>query len=386
MEWDIPPLIIGDLRIKLIQGGRGVKVSGANLASAVADQWEQDDQWEKENPGEKCLKGGAGIIAVVGLKESDHCSGNYFKSSGEALKNEVFLARSKAKARSVIGVNIMNVLSDCESLVRASIEAEVDMIISGAGVPKDLPKYLRKGSKTKLIPIVSSARLAGTICRYWRDKHHYLPDAIVVEGPKAGGHLGFSLEELEDEDFVEHGLERIIPQVVETVKKYETDRKIPIIAAGGIFSGEDIGKFLKLGAAGVQMATRFVTTYECDADIEFKRAYLNCKKEDIVVTNSPVGMPVRVIRNRFITDAEAGKKVPPECQYQCLITCDPNQSSYCIANALLEARKGNLESGFACAGANAWRCKKIVPVADVFKSLNIEYREGKPLHDSYTSL
>lgn len=379
---NIPSIKIGDLEVKLIQGGMGVGISQSRLASAVAN------------------KGGAGIIASVGLgilnghfKEERKKNKNrimnatgeverkkiyeelYVRANQNALRDEIKKARSLSKG--IIGVNIMHALSDYPGLVQTAIEENVDLIISGAGIPRDLPSYLNGNSHTKLIPIVSSGKLAGMMCKAWARLGH-LPDAVVVEGPKAGGHLGYSRAELDDSNYVSNGLERIIHEVIPAVKEYETpNRKIPVIAAGGIFYGGDIRKFNELGAAGVQMATRFVTTDECDADDKFKQAYVDCKKEDLVIINSPVGMPGRAINNPFLRRVEAGETVPIACPYHCLRTCKPDTSPYCIARVLVDSQQGKLENGYVFAGTNAWRCNEIVPVRQVFESLNREYAEGK---------
>lgn len=359
-NWHIPLLEIGDAKLKLFQGGMGVGISCAGLASAVANE------------------GGLGVIASVGLSEAKGYTGDYIKDSNRALREEIQLARSKMHPGvGFLGVNIMHALSNYSDLVQTAIEEEIDFIISGAGVPRDLPTYVRD-SPTKIIPIVSSARLVDMLCKSWVRQGH-APDGIVVEGPKAGGHIGYDFEQLWDLDFVAHGLERIIPQVVEAIKPYEQQiqRKIPVIAAGGIFFGGDIAKFLELGASGVQMATRFVTTYECDADIKFKQAYLDCKPEDLVIIKSLVGMPGRAIKNKFLELVEAGQRVPINCPYHCLKTCVPEKSPYCIARALTEARQGRFKGGYVFAGSNAWRCDKIISVPEVFQALNREYQEGK---------
>lgn len=356
-NWVIPTLKIGNLEVKLIQGGMGVGVSLSELASAVANE------------------GGAGIIATVGIGALKGYPGSYVEANKAALADEIRKARSKTKG--VVGVNVMHALTDYADLVRTAVEENVDLIISGAGIPKDLPSYLN-GKDIKLVPIVSSARLADMLCKAWGGKlYNHFPDAIVVEGPKAGGHLGYSMEQLVDPDYVEHGLERIVPEVVEVVKKYEqmAGRAIPVIGAGGIFYGGDIARMHELGAAGVQMATRFVTTPECDADMKFKMEYVKSQKEDIVLIKSPVGMPGRAIDNQFLREVREGRK-DFVCGYQCLKTCDPSKSPYCIAEGLFAAQKGELENGFAFCGTNAWRCKNIVPVKEVFRLLNEEYKQG----------
>lgn len=380
---NIPLIKMGDLEVKLIQGGMGVGISRAKLASAVAN----------------CS--GAGIIASVGLgllngyfeeekRENKNRIKNaspenrkiilgelYIKANQNALRDEIRLARSLTNG--VIGVNIMHALSDYPKLVQTAVEENVDLIISGAGIPRDLPSYLNGNNHTKLIPIVSSGKLAGMMCKAWARLRHP-PDAIVVEGPKAGGHLGYSSEELNNCEFVAHGLERIIPEVIADVREYGN---IPVIAAGGIFYGGDIRKFIELGAAGVQMATRFVTTHECDAALEFKQAYIDCGSEDLIIINSPVGMPGRAIQNDFLRKVIAGKTVPIYCPYHCLKTCKPDESPYCIAKALIDAQQGKFERGYVFAGANAWRCKnvltneKLVTVEKVFEDLEREYAENK---------
>jgi NAD(P)H-dependent flavin oxidoreductase YrpB (nitropropane dioxygenase family) len=348
-------LRIGNLTAKLpiIQGGMGVGISLSGLASAVANE------------------GGIGIIAAAGIGMLDYdFSTNFLEANITRLKSEIRKAREKTKG--IIGVNIMVALTNYADYVKAAIEEGIDIIFSGAGLPMNLPQYLEGKYDTKLVPIVSSARAAGIICRKWLDKYNYLPDAIVVEGPKAGGHLGFKETQIFD---AEYSLEKILPEVVNEVKPYEDKigRPIPVIAAGGIYSGEDINKFMKLGASGVQMATRFVTTEECDASIDFKNTYINAKKEDLDIIKSPVGMPGRAIRNTFTEDISKGVNKPFKCPYHCIITCDYKNSPYCIALALTNAQKGNLEHGFAFAGENAYKADKIVSVKELMKTLQKEY-------------
>jgi nitronate monooxygenase len=348
-------LKIGNLtaRLPIIQGGMGVGISLSGLAAAVANE------------------GGVGVIAAAGIGMLDYdFSTKFLEANLERLKSEIRKAREKTKG--IIGVNIMVALTNYAEFVKASIEEGIDVIFSGAGLPLNLPQYLEGKYETKLVPIVSSARAAGVICRKWLDKYNYLPDAIVVEGPKAGGHLGFK----EDQIFnPEYSLEKIIPEVINEVKPFEdkAGRPIPVTAGGGIYSGEDIYKFIKLGASGVQMATRFVTTEECDASIDFKNTYINSKKEDVTIIKSPVGMPGRAIRNDFTDDISRGANKPFKCPYHCIVTCDYKNSPYCIALALTNAQKGNLENGFAFAGENAYRTDKIVSVHELMETLQKEY-------------
>jgi nitronate monooxygenase len=226
-----------------------------------------------------------------------------------------------------------------------------------------------------LVPIVSSARAANLITRRWFERYHYKPDAFVVEGPKAGGHLGFKPEQITDPNYQ---LEKLIPEVVAEVKELEktVEGNIPVIAAGGVYTGKDIQKYLSLGASAVQMGTRFVATNECDASNSFKQAYIQSKKEDIVIIKSPVGLPGRAIRNTFIDDVEAGVKKPFSCPYHCIITCDFKKSPYCISSALMQAKKGDLKHGFAFSGSNAYRINSIVPVGTLINELREGYEQS----------
>jgi NAD(P)H-dependent flavin oxidoreductase YrpB (nitropropane dioxygenase family) len=197
----------------------------------------------------------------------------------------------------------------------------------------------------------------------------------VLEGPLAGGHLGYSLAEIADPEHVT--LDTILKDVLAVVKVFETaEHRIPVIAAGGIFDGQDIARAMRLGASGVQMATRFVCTHECDVSEKYKEAYLNAKEEDIIIIQSPVGMPGRVINNEFVRRINAGEKMDIGCKYQCLVTCDPKKVNYCIAKALLSAARGHMDNGFAMAGSNAYRIKKIVSVKELIAELVEEARKA----------
>lgn len=351
----IPELKIRDLvaKIPIIQGGMGIGISLSGLASAVANE------------------GGIGVIAaaMIGLHETDICS-NFKEANIRALRKEIRKAREATEG--ILGVNIMVALTNFADMVKTSIEEGIDIIFAGAGLPLDLPKYLTDGFKTKLVPIISSARAAKAICRKWLSRFDSLPDAFVVEGPLAGGHLGFNAEQLESPHFT---LEKLVPEVLEAVTPFreEHDVEIPVIAAGGIYTGADIHNFLQLGAAGVQMATRFVATHECDADIRFKQSFIDARKEDLVIIESPVGMLGRAIRNRFINDVEEGRKKPFKCPYHCISSCNCTDSPYCIALALVNAKRGNLKRGFAFAGENAYRVDRIVSVKELISSLLDEY-------------
>jgi len=350
LSQNIPVLQIGDLKIcpPIIQGGMGVRVSGANLASAVANE------------------GCAGIIASVGLGDYENYSSSRFVAiNNDALRSVIRKAR--AQSDGIIGVNVMVVLSNYEELVKVCVEEAVDMIICGSGLPLDLPK-LTEGSNIKLIPIVSSARALNIIYRKWKQNYNRIPDAVILEGPMAGGHLGFSYDEINNN--TAKTLEVLVTELVAFVDTLE--EKIPVIAAGGIYDGNDIAKFLKIGAAGVQMATRFVCTDECDVHDDFKQAYITAKKEDIAIINSPVGLPGRVIRSEFTERVLRGETIPFRCPHHCLRSCDPRTAPYCIARVLGDASKGKLLNSFVFAGANAYRCTEIIPVKTLINQLSEE--------------
>ena len=268
----------------------------------------------------------------------------------------------------------MVALSHFTELVRTAIEEKVDIIFAGAGLPLNLPSYLTPEATTKLVPIVSSARAAKIICTKWYSEYKYIPDAIVVEGPNAGGHLGFKHEQIEDNNF---SLEAIVPQVVSEVKRFAEQHncKIPIIAGGGVYSGEDIYRILSLGTDAVQMGTRFVATKECDASETFKQAYINSEKDDIKIIQSPVGLPGRAIGNSFLDKVAEGLCRPKKCAFNCLRTCDIEKTPYCIMLALYNAYKGRMDHGYAFCGANAWRCDRILSVKELIESLRAEYKE-----------
>jgi nitronate monooxygenase len=255
---------------------------------------------------------------------------------------------------------------------RTAMDEGIDIIFSGAGLPLTLPGILRNGDRTKLVPIISSGRAASILCQRWLSRYKYLPDAFVVEGPMAGGHLGFKADQLDDPEF---SLEKLTKEVIEAVEPFERAEKrtIPVIPAGGIFDGGDIHRFLQLGASGVQMATRFVATHECDAERAFKETYVNAREEDLVIIKSPVGLPGRVIKNQFIEEINNGERKPVRCPYHCIKTCDPEKSPYCIALALESARRGKFRHGFAFAGQNAYRVKEIVSVKELVNSLKAEF-------------
>ena len=354
-SFEIPKLTIRSktAQLPIIQGGMGVGISLSSLSSAVAEN------------------GGVGVIAAngIGMIEPD-----YFKDGRSAnirgLRHEI--RKAKEKTSGLIGVNIMVALEDFQELLQTAIEEKVDMVFLGAGLPiKNLPVAQMREANVQIVPIVSSARATSLIFSMWKKMYHDVPDAVVVEGPKAGGHLGFKEKELEDEAF---SLETVIPQVVSLLTLYEKEfnRSIPVIAAGGIFTGEDIYKVMKLGAHGVQMGTRFAATEECDADIRFKEAIVECSQKEIGIIKSPVGMPGRAIINTFLTDTTE-KKSKFNCPWQCLAGCHADEANYCISLALNNARKGNLKHGFVFVGSNAYRVKSIVPVKELMSELKEQF-------------
>jgi NAD(P)H-dependent flavin oxidoreductase YrpB (nitropropane dioxygenase family) len=359
-QWSkMPKLRIGDAVAKLpiVQGGMGVGISLSGLASAVANE------------------GGIGVIAAnsIGMLDPEYYAKNKDANS-IILRKEI--RKAKEKTSGLIGVNIMVAVDDYPDLLRVAIEEKIDMVFLGAGLPiKGIPVEDLRAAGVKVIPIVSSARAAGLIFRSWSKKYKDIPDAVVVEGPKAGGHLGFKADQIDDPDFA---LERILPEVLAEIKTFEAkyQRTIPVIAAGGIFTGADIYKVFKLGAGGVQMGTRFVATHECDANIGFKEAYVACREDDLEMIKSPVGMPGRAIRNSFLKDIAAGKKMGFKCAWRCLKSCDIKNARYCISLVLDNARQGFLDKGFAFAGSNAFRVDSIVSVNELLQELINQYQHA----------
>lgn len=344
-------LKIGDSISKypIIQGGMGVGVSMHKLAGNVAKE------------------GGIGIISTADIGYQDEeFDKNPMKANLKAIGNEIKKAR-KIAPNGIIGVNVMVALNNYGEIVKECVKNKIDLIISGAGLPKDLPAFI-KNTKTKIAPIVSSGRCAKLISKIWMSKYNYIPDMIVIEGPEAGGHLGFKQDELTPNTNLK--LEDITKDVIKEVKEIEqeTGKEIPVIVAGGIFDGKDIAKYINLGANGVQMATRFVATEECDASYEFKKAYVDAKKEDIKIIKSPVGMPGRAIRNEFIKKVEESKNKITKC-YKCINTCNPLETPYCITKALINAVKGNINEGLIFCGSNVDKINKIVTVRELMQEL-----------------
>lgn len=346
-------LKIGDLtaEIPVMQGGMGVGISLSSLAGAVAKE------------------GGIGILsaAQIGYREPDFDT-NPIEANLRAIGTEVAKAREIARG-GIIGINIMVATREYDRYVRAALDAGVDLIVSGAGLPMTLPE-LAKGYDIKLVPIVSSEKSARVIFRYWMKKYNRLPDAVVVEGPRAGGHLGFSLSELTAYENKDADYDEEIGRILAFVKDFSAEKEIPVIIAGGIYDRKDMLHYLSMGASGVQMATRFVTTYECDAAQEYKNAYLRARKEDIVIVKSPVGMPGRAILNPFMKRAGQGQIPHGRC-HLCIGKCNPQEMPYCITEALVNAAKGNVDQALLFCGSNAYRADHLETVKDIMEEFRI---------------
>ena len=334
---------IGDLelRVPVLQGGMGVGVSLHKLAGAVA------------------AAGGVGVIstAQIGFRDPDFAK-HPIECNLKAIGEEIKKAREIAKG-GIIGVNIMVVTRRYEEYVKAAVKAGVDMIISGAGLPMELPALV-EGSKVMLLPIVSGKRALKVILSYWKKHYNRKPDGVVVEGPKAGGHLGFKREELAT--LTKEGYDEEIRQIIELANTED----IPVFVAGGVYTREDLLHYRTMGAAGVQMATRFVTTYECDASDAYKQAYLEASLEDIEIVSSPVGMPGRAIHNAFLERVQKGEKFFSPCK-QCITTCDPAVTPYCITQALINAVEGRVQDGLLFCGENAYRADHIEHVSEIME-------------------
>lgn len=346
-------LKIGDkiAKIPIIQGGMGVGVSRSKLAGAVA------------------AEGGIGVIstAQIGYDEEGF-EKDQKRCNLKAIEEHVKKAKQQAKD-GLVGVNVMVALKDYAEHVKAAVKAGVDVVISGAGLPVTLPELV-EGSDTKIAPIVSTEKAAHVILKMWDRKYHRTADFIVIEGPEAGGHLGFSKEELAHEEELHYDSE--IQRIIATVKEYgkKFGQKIPVIVAGGIFSREDVAHALELGADGVQVASRFVATEECDADTAYKEAYINARESDVTIIESPVGMPGRALKNDFLKQVKEKHMAIGKC-YGCLAKCNPSEIPYCITDALIKAVKGDVEHGLMFCGANVGKIDQISTVHEVMQGLMV---------------
>ena len=346
------PLKMGNIEAKvpLIQGGMGVGISLGRLAGAVAKE------------------GGIGIIsaAQIGFKEPDFDT-NTKEANLRAIQKEYDKARAIAPD-GIIGFNIMVAMRHYEEYVRAAIDAGADLILSGAGLPTDLPR-IAGDSRAKLAPIVSTDKSAKVILKYWGRKYKRMPDLLVIEGPKAGGHLGFTKEQLKAYDQAAYDAE--VSDILDTVRSYEEEFqcRIPVALAGGIENKAQAEHAFSLGVDAIQAATRFVTTEECDAHIKYKEAYLNAKETDIVIVKSPVGMPGRAILNPFMEKVMAGERIPHSSWHRCLQKCNPSEIPYCITDALVHAARGEVDDALLFCGAYAYKADHLETVKEVIDSL-----------------
>lgn len=345
------PLIIGDLvaKVPIIQGGMGVGISRSSLAIAVAKA------------------GGIGVIsgAQIGYDEDDF-ENNTLNANLRALKKHITKAKENC-LDGIIAVNLMVAMNNYEEHVRQAIDSGIDLIISGAGLPTKLPSLV-KGSSVKIAPIISTSKAAKVILKMWDRKEKTTADLIVVEGPKAGGHLGYTKTELES--ITDFDYDKEFKEILKIAKDYaiKYNKEIPVVAAGGIYTGDDVAKYIKLGASGVQVGTKFVTTHECDADERFKNTYINSSKDDINIVTSPVGMPGRAIKNKFIDKVTINRPKITKC-YNCLIPCNPKNTPYCISKALINAAKGDIDDALLFCGENAYRADRLYSVDEVISEL-----------------
>lgn len=339
------------MRFPVIQGGMGVGISLGCLAGTVAKE------------------GGAGVIsaAQIGFREPDFDE-NTKAANLRAIRKEYEKAR-EISPDGLIGFNLMVAMRHYEEYAREAAETGADFIVSGAGLPTALPKIVMDYD-IKLAPIVSTEKSAKVILKYWDKKYGRIPDFLVIEGPDAGGHLGFDEESLKKYE-KPFAYAQEVKRILHIVKGYEEEygRKIPTVLGGGIDSPEAVKEALSLGVDGVQAATCFVATEECDADIRYKQAYIDAEKEDIIIVKSPVGMPGRAIKNRMMERVMGGEKIPHGPCRGCLNKCNPAEIPYCITDALIHAAKGETEDALLFCGAGAYRTERIKTVREVIDEL-----------------
>lgn len=346
-------LRIGDkiAKLPIIQGGMGVGVSLSRLAGAVAKE------------------GGVGIISTAQIGyEEEGFENNQAECNLRAIRKHIQRAKEIACGNGLIGVNIMVALKHYKEHVKAAVAAGADVIISGAGLPMNLPELIGEPCRTKIAPIVSSKRAAGLILKMWAHRYDRTADFIVIEGPKAGGHLGFSNEQLNDTESIH--FDREVQEIIACKEEYEAQfhTKILVIVAGGVYDHEDIVHAMELGADGVQIASRFVATNECDASEAYKQAYVEAAETDVEIIQSPVGMPGRALHNAFI-DRLKDARIPIKKCYNCLEKCNPSNVPYCITKALIDAVKGDVENGLVFCGANVGRIHKMTSVHELMQEL-----------------
>ena len=352
------PIGTHSLSIPLIQGGMGIGVSLSGLAGHVA----------------AC--GGMGVISTAhpGYDRPDF-EQDPFGANLRALAAHISKAKAITNGRGMVAVNAMVAITQYADAVRTAVAAGADAIISGAGLPTELPALV-KGSKTAIAPVVSSGRAARTICRLWDKRHGVAPDFVVIEGRDAGGHLGFAAEELQND--TAPSLEEIVPEVLRELHPFaeKYGHPIPVFAAGGVYTGADMKKYTDLGAAGAQIATRFIATYECDAAQGYKDAILTAKPEDVCIVKSPVGMPGRALNSPLMQKVARGERISPKRCMRCIHTCDPATTPYCITRALMEAVRGNWEDGLFFCGSNVGQIDRMYHVSELIEELMTEWRNA----------
>lgn len=350
----LPTLNIAGLqaRLPIIQGGMGIGISLSGLAGAVARE------------------GGVGVISGVQIGYRDpNFAKNPFQANIDAIGEEIAKARDIAQG-GILGMNFMYIAGRYQEYVAEAVKQGIDLIISGAGLPMSLPKFV-EGSKTRILPIVSSVRACKLVVSSWMKKHDRVPDAVVIEGPKAGGHLGFKMEELLNG--TAQTLEQIVQEVCALLRELECKYglgKIPVIAAGGIRNHEDITQMLALGADGVQIGTAFVATRECDASEAFKNAYVNAAPSDARIVLSPTGLPARAVNTPFVQRVygAAETKLPVARCYGCLPgICSPDTTKYCLSEALFQSARG--EDGLVFCGEAVGDITGITTVGQLMRQL-----------------
>lgn len=338
-----------EVKVPLLQGGMGVGISLGSLAGAVAKE------------------GAVGIISAAhpGYREPD-----FYQNPVEANKRAIHAELKKARSiapNGIIGFNIMVAMNYYEEYVHEIVKAGADIIVSGAGLPADLPAYI-EGSSIAIAPIVSTEKSAKVILKYWDKKYKRTADLLVIEGPLAGGHLGFRLKQLEE--YTPEWYDEEVRKILVIVRQYEEKfgHKIPVVLAGGIRNHEDYVHAMSLGVDGIQVASRFVPTVECDADEKYKNAYLQAQAGDIEIVKSPVGMPGRAIHNQLMDKVGAGERVPAKKCLNCIHTCNPATTPYCITDALIHAAKGELDDALLFCGGKAYEADHIGTVKEVIDS------------------
>jgi len=348
---NIKPLIIGDLvaRVPIVQAGMGVQIAKADLASAVSQT------------------GAIGCISSVGLGKHRNALNNYFQESREQLAYEIKKARH-LDPNGILAVNVMMALSNYDEIVNVCVREKVDIIISGAGLPLSLPA-LTKGSNIKLVPVVSSGRSLAIILKTWKRRYERMPDAVILEGPLCGGHLAFSWDQLDHPEEV--ALEKLFKEVKDTLAPYEAEfgRKIPLLGAENIATIDDVLAMLSIGFDGVQIGTRFICTDEAGIDIKSKEVYVKATDNDIAIIQSPLGMPLKVLKTPLSEKILRGEKIPFGCPFLCLRACKAKDAHFCIAEALVDTLMGNVNEGLFMVGSSIGRVNNIIPAAEFIEPL-----------------